>query len=757
MIMTDQSQALETPETETRTERAIDGLVRGVFAIRIPLAMGILSVLVLTLSDQVLEVHRVLTQERAQNALNVHWLLALGSIVALSLVLWQMARQHAEFAAEDIPGEHVLPHPLCTWMLRWGPRLIAMLPLLGAALGVWMSRLPNLDGADAPATLAGPLKTIADLKKDFIIGSLICVALAVAVFLAIAVFERSLTPHGSTRARRLAIFSNWLLFPLVILASIVLLVRDPVHLPQTLGSIPLFALWLVNLAVLTGLFARYYRIFGVPILGALVLLLIGFEVLGLTDNHQFRYKQAADVQRPTVETAFKSWLAARKDAAAYRNAAKPYPVYVVAAEGGGLYAAYQTAKFLARMQDLCPNFAQHVFAVSSVSGGSLGAAVFAGLSRTHAANDDAKPCLDKLTDRGDFETRADAILSRDLLAPAVWGGLFPDFLQRFIPWPFPAFDRARALEYAFEDSWRYGGDKGGNPLSGLLFDLCGAGVSSCQAGPTPALAFNVSNIETGMQMVLSPLDFTSIGPPWTSSAKVFDFFSTGVDSVDMPVSTAVGLSARFPWISPAGWYTFIDPNDKAQGDNARKRRMSFVDGGYVDNSGVATASKLAQSLSELISKDPGAMPVEIKLVMISAAWIPFERFWMDAPDNRSMSDVFTPFLAALATWQGRGYTTQYDLAADPKPGFKIVEAGVYYNFMPLPLGWQLSSLSRSYIDLFRGNPEKCDQTQLDRSLESHAALANSYINRANCVAAEIGRDLTPAAAPLMMPSITPAR
>src|SRR6476660_2752492 len=142
MIMTDQSQVLEAPETETHTERAIDGLVRGVFAIRIPLAMGILSVLVLTLSDQVLEVHRVLTQERAQNALNVHWLLALGSIVALSLVLWQMARQHAEFAAEDIPGEHVLPHPLCTWILRWGPRLIAMLPLLGAALGIWMSRQP---------------------------------------------------------------------------------------------------------------------------------------------------------------------------------------------------------------------------------------------------------------------------------------------------------------------------------------------------------------------------------------------------------------------------------------------------------------------------------------------------------------------------------------------------------------------------------------------------------------------------------------
>jgi len=753
--MTDLPHSPETPETHA--ERLIDGLLRGIFVIRVPLAMGVLSVLVLTLSDQVLEVHRVLTQERAQVALHPHWLLALASLIALSLVLWQMARQHAEFAAEDVPGEYVVPHPLCNWVLRWGPRLVAMLPLLGAALGIWLSRLPNLDGAEMPDSLAGPLKIIAQLRKDFIIGSVICVALAAIVFVVIALFERNLTPHGSSRARKLAIFSNWMLFPLVILASIILLIRDPVHLPQTLGSIPLFALWMVNLAVLTGLFARYYRIFGVPILGTLIILLVCFEVFGLTDNHQFRHKQA-DIQRPTVETAFKSWLAARKDAAAYRNAGKPYPVYVVAAEGGGLYAAYQTAKFLAHMQDLCPNFAQHVFAVSSVSGGSLGAAVFAGLTRSLATNDDAKPCLDKLADRGNFETRADAILSRDLLAPVVWGGLFPDFLQRFIPWPLPAFDRARALEYAFEESWRYGADsKRSNPLSGLLFDLCGAGASSCLTGPTPALAFNVSNIETGMQMVLSPLDFTSIGPPWTSSAKVFDFFSTGVDPVDMPLSTAVGLSARFPWISPAGWYVFTDPNEKNLGEKARKRRMSFVDGGYVDNSGVATASKLAQSLSELIAKEPGAPSVEIKLVMISAAWIPFERFWMDTPNNKAQSDLFTPFVAALATWQGRGYTTQYDLAADPKPGFKIVEAGVYYNFMPLPLGWQLSSLSRSYIDLFRGSPEKCDQTQLDRSLESHAALANSYINRANCVAAEIARDLTPAAAPLMMPSITPAR
>lgn len=749
--MTDQSQSLET-----RPERWLDALLRGVFIIRVPLAMGVLTVLALTLFQQVLEVHRVLTQERHNDPLHLHWLLALVSLVALSLVLWQMARQHAEASAGEMPSEHITPHPLGDWVLRWGPRLAATLPLLGAALGIWLSRLPNLDTTDAPAALVESLKAIAELRKDFIIGSAICVGLAVLVFLGITLFERSLTPVGSGRAHSLAKFSNWLLFPLVILASIILLVRDPVHLPQAFGSIPIFALWMVNLAVLTALFARYYRIFGVPILGTLIVLLVCFEVLGLTDNHQFRH-QAGNIQRPTVEAAYRAWLASRKDAPAYRNAGKPYPVYIVAAEGGGLYAAYQAAKFLTRMQDLCPNFAQHVFAVSSVSGGSLGASVFAGLARGLAANDDVKPCLDRLAGAGNFEKRADRVLSRDLLAPVVWGALFPDFLQRFIPWPIPPFDRARALELAFEEAWSHGAGAGGNPLKASLFDLCGPDEPACSSGPTPALALNVTNIETGMQMVLSPLDFTSIGPPWTASAKVFDFFATGVDPVDMPLSTAIGLSARFPWISPAGWYSFTDPNERGQEQQARKRRMSFVDGGYVDNSGVATASKLAQSLAELHAKDAGAPAVEIKLIMISAAWIPFERFWMDAPDNRAQSELLSPFVAALAAWQGRGYTTQYDLAADPKPGFKILEAGVYYNYMPLPLGWQLSSLSRGYIDLFKGHPEKCDQTQLDRSLESHATLANSYINRANCVAAEIVRDLTPAAARMLMPAITPAR
>ena len=99
--------------------------------------------------------------------------------------------------------------------------------------------------------------------------------------------------------------------------------------------------------------------------------------------------------------------------------------------------------------------------------------------------------------------------------------------------------------------------------------------------------------------------------------------------------------------------------------------------------------------------------MDIKLIVISAAWIPFDRFWIDPPRNESLSEYVSPFVAALAAWQGRGYTAQADVTADRL--YSVIDMGVYYNFMPLPVGWHLSTLSRKYIDQFKGHPEKCDE------------------------------------------------
>jgi hypothetical protein len=53
----------------------LNGIMTGVFALRVPLMIGVATVAALTLPDQVREIHRILTQERTDNFFNWHWML----------------------------------------------------------------------------------------------------------------------------------------------------------------------------------------------------------------------------------------------------------------------------------------------------------------------------------------------------------------------------------------------------------------------------------------------------------------------------------------------------------------------------------------------------------------------------------------------------------------------------------------------------------------------------------------------------------
>ena len=393
-------------------------MLSGLFALRVPLVIGLATVAVLTVPDQVREIHRILTQERTENILQ----LALGLVRCFRCSPCRSCsgRRRAStprISTDEIAGE---PGGTLRWMLAWGPRLLATLPLLGAALGIWLSRSPivrldDINVEDIPENAQGHPQAAGRHGRRVHQGR--------------ARVRRSrragLRPgrrcSSATLPRRAAAgraasrsLNNWLLFPLFILASIGLLIYYPVWLPQQLGSIPIFALWMANLAVLLALFWRLLAGSSAFRSSALlVVLLIAFEVLGPHRQPPVPPQTVASgIQRPSVEESFRTWLGSRADLDAYRTAGKPYPVYIVAAEGGGLYAAYQTAKLLGRMQDLCRNFAQHVFVMSAVSGGSLGAAVFSGLTQEYAKNEPAQPCLQSLPEAGQVEKAADTILSR---------------------------------------------------------------------------------------------------------------------------------------------------------------------------------------------------------------------------------------------------------------------------------------------------------------------------------------------------------
>ena len=192
----------------------IDGVLGGIFALRVPLVMGVITVAALTVPTRCARSIASSRRSAPNSFFSWHWhsMLALLSLIALSLVLWQTSRQHAEDFLDDPPDDPPI-HSAGRGLLVWGPRVLATLPLLGAALGIWLSRSTTVDLTEIEADIPDPLKGIVKLQNslggEFILGAAVCVLLAVIVFVAATMFERNLAPHGSRRARRVAIVNNW--------------------------------------------------------------------------------------------------------------------------------------------------------------------------------------------------------------------------------------------------------------------------------------------------------------------------------------------------------------------------------------------------------------------------------------------------------------------------------------------------------------------------------------------------------------------
>jgi hypothetical protein len=686
----------------------------------LPLLVAMLVALFLCVPDQIREIYRLqVSALKPENQSLLQPAYALFALLVLSFFLWRIARELA--GAPTRTGSDLWSRTARAWI----PRLVATLPLAGMAVGLLLAAKisPPLD--DLPAVFEQLAPILRGLTQGLLRAAALCAGLAVAVFAVVTSFERY-AARSSTTDRFEPRLLNW--WPLYIGALVLMTIASTV-LGSTafvhVGVIPLLVLWVVPVV---GILANMWRVSTAArwsMIVVLTLFFLGLDYQGWNDNHAFRQLQGAP-DRPAVSAAFDKWLASRKDLPGYRNANAPYPVYVIAAEGGGLYAAYRVGKFLARLQDVCPNFAQHVFAISSVSGGSLGAAMFAMLAKDGAANGDYKPC-DFSVPSGIFEKKMDRMLDRDFLSPVVSAGLFPDFAQRLIPFPIPQFDRARALEASFEEAWRQ--VTGNDQFAQSFLNSCGPQGAACMEGAMPSLALNLTQVDSGMQLVLSPFDYGNVGPP--ESGKIYDAFGAS-GTVDLPVSTAVGLSARFPWITPSGWFRVKHPS----GANLTYR---FADGGYSEGSGAGTGYKIAQYIAERIKKQANPVNAVVHLVMLTATSPPLERFWMDADSDR-YGEFALPFVALSSARRGQSYTTVFDIASAATDKLKISQARVYDAVIPLAIGWQIAPLTREYIDLYGGNPQRCKH--LPPNVDSHWKLASTYVDDADCLASALADELS---------------
>ena len=466
--------------------------------------------------------------------------------------------------------------------------------------------------------------------------------------------------------------------------------------------------------------------------------LIGAVIIGpCTDNHQVRTVNAVTPeassttrhitwdQRPTVEEDFEEWLATRS-AVFGKDKEKVHPIFIVAAEGGGIRAAYWTANLLAAFQDTNPKFADHVYALSGISGGSLGAALFVNLLQdqmdlnchvpgTHWENKKTRKC-------------AHDVLSEDFLTPTVASMLYPDLIQRlnFLSFIYKFPDRAYALETSFEKSWKM--HLNNDRFSRSFLESWEETQNSGEKPKTrlPSLFLNSTWVEGGKRVIVSNVQILKEHFP-----DAEDLFS--ILCAEIPLSTAVHNSARFSYVSPAG--TMEEPMlddkpcrqhltkvaDDLDKKAARKEIKGLVmkeginrqvwghvvDGGYFENSGNTTAYDILSTLEDAFSDDElvcgpedhpelqfRCLPVVITLINDPKLAV------ASKPDpDRWLTETLSPLKTLFQTRDGRG-----SYARDSTR--KYVEGrlgGLSLKFLlhdgegALPLSWVLSELVEENI------------------------------------------------------------
>jgi len=134
-------------------------------------------------------------------------------------------------------------------------------------------------------------------------------------------------------------------------------------------------------------------------------------------------------------------------------------VVFVATAGGGLRAAYWTADVLSMLNRDYPRLYDHLFAISGISGGNLGAVV---------AQVAASAQRQGKVDAGEARSAALAALAQDYLAPVIAAGVYTDVVASVLPDVFGFGGRGTALENA----WATGLEiKGEHPLDRPFLEL----------------------------------------------------------------------------------------------------------------------------------------------------------------------------------------------------------------------------------------------------------------------------------------------
>jgi hypothetical protein len=313
---------------------------------------------------------------------------------------------------------------------------------------------------------------------------------------------------------------------------------------------------------------------------------------------------------------------------------------VVTASGGGIHAAGWTAQVLTGLQEeLGEDFTKSIGLISSVSGGSVGTMYF--LDNCEENGCPKKENLEKILHHS----------VQDGLDAVGWGIVYRDFWQ-FVGIPKLIIDtlsltpdRGTALEKNWQGLMKEEDASiltVKNPIFSRIRAFLAAKIycifhpwdihektkqdlikkenthimlsdwrKKIFKGEIPTPVFNATLVEDGRRILISPMTFST-----SKNDTIIDsntLYQRDGKRYDMKAVTAARLSATFPYVSPsprAARFTTYSSDKKPRtslinitsSDN-KESNYHIIDGGYFDNSGVATAIEWLDDKFEILTQN----------------------------------------------------------------------------------------------------------------------------------------------------------
>ena len=244
---------------------------------------------------------------------------------------------------------------------------------------------------------------------------------------------------------------------------------------------------------------------------------------------------------------------------------------VVVASGGGILAAGWTTLALEKLIEARPDLLREIRLLSTISGGSVGAAYF----------------LDSVL-RGEPPVAAKVKSTTSSLSVTAYGFAFLD-LPRLVSGG--AVSSARDRGILLENEWLAiaNGTVRGAVVDKKPGGLTDRSLSSLRGailrGTIPAPIFGATIMESGRRVMITPIDFP--GQADRRRGETLSEFLLDGDEADVSLWTAARLSATFAFVSPAARAEIAAAPKGAVPPRHQAHHM--IDGGYYDNFGVTSA------------------------------------------------------------------------------------------------------------------------------------------------------------------------